>query len=114
MLFSSVLSEFHVNVLFLPLEARLKVTVKKVSVGLMSLLHLNGDLKLKDCHLRVLKVTGVERGGRHFLVVVKIALSFVLQEGRLTLWWRTPARANYNQIHWMYVAVDCPIVQDCE
>jgi hypothetical protein len=68
------------------MEASLKAIVKKVSVGLMSLLHLNGDLKLKGCHLCVLKVTGVEGGGRNFLVVVKIALSFVLQEGRLTLW----------------------------
>jgi hypothetical protein len=80
----------------------------------MSLLHLNGDLKLKGSHLCVLKVTGVEGGGRHFLVVVKIALSFVLQEGRLTLWYRTPARANYDQIHWMYVAVDGPFAQECE
>jgi hypothetical protein len=80
----------------------------------MSPLHLNGDLKLKGSHLCVLKVTGVEEGGRHFLAVVKIALSFVLQEGRLTLWWRTPARANYDQIHWMYVAVDGPFAQDCK
>jgi len=72
----------------------------------MSLLHLNGDLKLKGTHLCVLKVTGVEGGGRHFLVVVKIALSFVLQEGRMALWWGTPARANYEQIHWMYEGWD--------
>jgi len=51
----------------------------------MSLLHLKGDLKLKGIHLCVLKVAGVEGGGRHFLVEVKITLPFVLQEGRLTM-----------------------------
>jgi len=85
MLFSSAESEFHTCIVFLLLEVNLKVTVKKVSIGLMFLLHLNGNLKLKGSHLCVLKVTGVEGGGRHILVVVKIALSFVLQQGRLTL-----------------------------
>jgi len=78
MLFSSAESEFHTCSVSLPLEARLKVTVKKVSIRLMFLVHLNGDLKLKGSHLCVLKVTGVEGGGRHFLVVVRIALPFVL------------------------------------
>jgi hypothetical protein len=85
MLFSSAESEFRTCIVFLPLEVSLKVTVKKESIGLMLLLHLNSDLKLKGSHLCVLKVTGVEGGGGHFLVVVKIALSFVLHEGRLTL-----------------------------
>ena len=98
----------------LPLEASLKVTVKKVSVGLMFLLYLNGNLKLKGSHLCVLKVAGAEGGERHFLVVVKIALSFVLHEGRLTMWWKMLARANYDQIHRMYVAVDGPFAQECE
>ena len=114
MLFSSVESEFHTCIVFLPLEARLKVTVKKVSIGLMFLLHLNGNLKLKGSHLCVLKVTGVEGGGRRFLVVVRIALPFVLHEGQLTLWWRTAARANYDQTRWMYVAVDGPFTRECE
>jgi len=115
MLFSSVESEFHTCILLLPLEARPKVTVKKVSIGLMSLLYLNGDLLLKGSPLCVLKVTGLEGGGRHFPVAVRIALPFVLHEGRLTLcWWRTAESANYDQTRWMYVAVDGPFARECE
>jgi hypothetical protein len=62
----------------------------------------------------VLKVTGVEGSGRHYLVVVKIALSFVLREGGLTLWWTMLARAKYGQIRWLHVAVDGPFAQECE
>lgn len=60
MLVSRVYSESDPLVIFLSEEVCLNPTAKEVPVGLMSLLHLHVDLKLKGRHLCVLKFTRVE------------------------------------------------------